>query len=384
MRIESRRAAQSPALDGLEGAAPTPAPAPVDVYEPASSSFSIAGAAHGAYALPPAPSPPSTTTARDAPPTFRVHAGVMGPHGAPMLLPTSPAPRVETSAEISGGNDNLPAPLAGALAPPDRLGPRGTLADDDGRTFSSSSALTATAGSSQVVVARTYDVLTQDGALEDRTRDARTDLTSTIVQMNQRGELGPGVVLVTGLSMGAQTVGPQGGQDLQSWFHASTPFGGRFVGDGPRGGLQDRYTTPTTITTPVVGGAVGVEASTKQGAATFTAGASLHGTLALGPEGLSSAQAGLHASVAVENVGRVTASGFVASATGGPALSFAPLQPATLGWELRAQIDALRAAGIPVSAVVAVGSNSGGLGDTTYRLGFIVGDATTPWLDPRR
>jgi len=288
------------------------------------------------------------------------------------------------SIDVGLSNDNMPAPSA--FAPADRLDPRSSsFADDDGRTFGIvlEAAVTNEARGMQFVLSSWYEMLTQDGAQEDPSRDLRADVLNNVLQLDQRFDLAMGWSLFLGTGVGAQTVGDLNGIALQSWWHTEGGFGGRLLGMG----LQDDYGDMRgSVTSPVLsqgirlGRLVGDEDGWH---ARVSAGASA--LVALMRTGMSFGQVDLRGRVGHPRGaalwGSVLLSGGGAN---GPYLSFAPFARGELGYEIGISLNLLHALCIPVSPSVTIQSNGGGLADTIYTIGFIIGRGSLPWVRPPR
>jgi hypothetical protein len=279
--------------------------------------------------------------------------------------------------------------LSNTLVQPDRRDPNGGnqlggLSDDDGRTmsFNATQALTSEATNQQLVFATHYEMLTQDGAQEDRSKNRRADLLTNILQYNQRFDLGSGVQFYAGVGAGIQTSGDIGGLQLQEWFH--TELGKGFGGRTQAGGLQNNFATEGSQTAPAFSAGVGITAQTRNEQGWFAEGsAQLSGVAGLGSQGASSAQFGVGAKAGLENVFSLSAGAqYSLTAANGSYLQFAPIGEAQLGGTVRLQIDALKLLGIPVSPFVMYQNNSGGYADTQYTIGFVIGTGSGAWLAP--
>jgi hypothetical protein len=288
------------------------------------------------------------------------------------------------SSDLGLANDNLP--LVG-LVPQNRRDPYepSKYADDDGRTMGLAfeQSFTNEQRGLQVSTFSQYEMITQDGAMEDPTRNRRADLLNNIVQLNKRYELGGGVTFFAGLGAGAQTVGNLNGVGLQNWFHHNGGFGGRFLGQG----LQDNYGGMTgSVTSPALSGGVGVRASTgDEDGWHANLGASVTGLAGLGNRGMSSMQAGITAQGGNNRIAQVEAGVFASAGhANGSYLAFAPLEHPSIGYEVKVQMDVLHRIGVPVSPYVMVQSNGAGFGDTTFTIGFVIGGSHSAWLRPPR
>jgi hypothetical protein len=307
------------------------------------------------------------------------------PGPQPTPLPGSYIPYLEYAGELGFANDNLPC--AKFLMPEDRTVPDGygnACGDDDGRTMSASSTHTLTSPTTdqQLLYAMQFEMLTQDGSQENPSLDARADVLTHLAQYNERHELAPGVHGYNGFGVGLQSVGDLQGIQPQIMFHEFGGMGGRL----PETGLQDQYTMNGASTAPVVSGGLGIGAEARSPGGWYAqALASAGGTLALGPEGLSSAEFGVQLTGGLDDVASLTAAAhYGISGSPGDALDFAELGQGMFGGSLRLQIDALHQLGIPVSPFVEYQANSAGFGDTQYEIGLVFNSGSSPWLRPAR
>lgn len=288
------------------------------------------------------------------------------------------------SATLGLSNDNLPAPSL--FVPPDRLDPRSSsFADDDGRTFGIvfEQAVTNEGRGLQLLTSSWYEMLTQDGAQEDPSRDLRADVLNNIVQANLRFDMGSGWSLFVGMGLGVQTVGDLNGIALQSWWHIDGGFGGRPLGWG----LQDDYGDMRgSVTIPAVsqGLRIGKRFGDDDGwHARVSVGSSA--LIAAGRTGMSFGQVDFSG-----RVGHPRGADFWAGVlvSGGYAndryLSFAPIEPAALGYEIGISLNLLHKLRVPVSPFITIQSNESGLADTIFTGGFIIGCGPLPWLRPPR
>lgn len=303
--------------------------------------------------------------------------------------PDSKAPRPSTSdwsysATLGLSNDNLPAPAL--FAPADRLDPSSSsFADDDGRTFGIvfEQALTNERQGLQFLISTWYEMLTQDGAQEDPSRDLRADVLNNVFQANQRFDFDRGWSLFMGMGLGVQTVGDLNGIALQSWWHAEGGFGGRLLNQG----LQDDYGDMRgSVTTPAIshGLRIGKRFGDENGwHARVSAGSSA--LIVLGRTGMSIGQADLGGRVGHPRRAEFWAEVLVSSGTANDEyLRFAPIQRGAWGYEFGASLHWLHQLRIPVSPNITIQSNGSGLADTTFTLGLQLGRGPLPWIRPPR
>lgn len=299
---------------------------------------------------------------------------------------SNPSARLGWSYQATLGlsNDNLPAPRL--FAPADRLDPSSSsYADDDGRTFGIvfEQVLTNERRGLQFVASSWYEMLTQDGAQEDPSRDLRADVLNNILQVNQRFDLDLGWNLIVGLGVGVQTVGDLDGLALQSWWHREGGFGGRWLGYG----LQDDYGDmrgSRTIPAASLGSRLGKQFGEQDG---WNARVSLGYAvlLAMGSIGMSVGQVDLSARAGHPRVANGWARMFTSGGkTDGEYLRFAPIAHGAWGYEIGLSLNLLHRLRVPVSPFTAIQSNGSGLADTTFTFGFIVGRGPSAWLGPPR
>ncbi len=287
-------------------------------------------------------------------------------------------------ANLGFSNDNLPGPQW--FAPADRLDPRSAAyADDDGRTFGLvfEHALTNERRGLQFVVSSWYEMLTQDGAQEDVSRDRRADVLNNIVQVNQRFDLGSGFSAFVGMGVGVQTVGDLGGIRLQSWWHREGGFGGRLLDEGLQndyGDMRGSVTVPAMSPGVRLGKRFGREDGWNARAALgFSA------LVAMGGSGLSFALVDLNARAGHPNVADVWAGVFLSGGnTNDDYLRFAPIGHGALGYEIGLALHPLHNLHVPVSPYITIQSNGSGLADTTFTVGFLICRGAWPWLRPPR
>jgi len=288
------------------------------------------------------------------------------------------------SATLGLSNDNLPAPQV--FASTDRLDPGyPILADDDGRTFGVSfeQVLTNERRGLQLLTSTWYEMLTQDGAQENPSRDRRADVLNNIFQVNQRFDFGAGMSLYMGLGIGAQTVGNMDGISLQAWWHEKGGFGGRHLGWG----LQDDYgDMQGTVTVPAMSPGVRLGklfgSEEHWNARIFFSGSAL---LALGRSGMSFGQIQLGGRVGHPKVANVWAGVFVSGGSSNDGyLTFAPIGHGMLGYEIGTSLNFLHKIGVPISTSITIQSNGSGFADTTFTIGFIFGRGSWAWLGPPR
>ena len=288
------------------------------------------------------------------------------------------------SANLGLANDNFPA--ADIFVPADRLDPHWpSLADDDGRTMGAvfEQALTNERQGLQIITSSWYEMLTQDGAQERPSRDRRADLLNNILQVNQRFDLGSGWSLFAGLGAGVQTVGDLNGIKLQAWWHRDGGFGGRWLGYGLQddyGGMRGSVTLPAASLGVRLGNGVGDEERWHvRGSVGYTA------LVVMGRTGMSVGQADLSGRAGHGKIANVWASIFLSGgSTNDDYLSFAPIEHGAFGYDVGLSLNLLRYLSVPICPYVTVQSNGSGLGDSTYTIGFLIGNGSSPWLRPPR
>lgn len=287
-------------------------------------------------------------------------------------------------ATLGFSNDNLLPP--GLFVPTDRLDPRSSsYADDDGRTFGLvfEQAFTNKRTGLQFVTSTWYEMLTQDGAQENWSRDLRADVLNNIVQANQRFDLGLGWNVFIGMGVGIQTVGDLDGLSVQTWWHENAGFGGRLLGEGLQddyGNMQGSVTMPALSQGVRLGKLFGAENSWHARVAL-----DFNAFMALGRTGMSFGRVNLGGRTSHPKVADLWAGGFISGAnTNDRYLDFAPIAHGVLGYEIGASLNLLHKLRVPVSPFLTIQSNGSGLADTTFMVGFLVGRGALPWLGPPR
>lgn len=288
------------------------------------------------------------------------------------------------SAFLGFSNDNLLLPSV--FAPKDRIDPGSPYyADDDGRTMGLvfEQVLTNERRGLQFLTSSWYEMLTQDGAQEDWRRNRRADVLNNILQANQRFDLGSGLSLYVGLGLGVQTVGDLNGVALQSWWHTEAGFGGRPLGWGLQnnyGDIQGSQTAPAMSQGARLGKLFGAEDK-------WHARVSLDYSVlvAMSRIGMSYGQVGLRGRVRHPQWADFFGGLFI---SGGSAsdqyLSFAPIDPGALGYEVGFSLNMLHKVRVPVALSFMIQSNGSGLADTTFTLGFLFARGPLAWLGPPR
>lgn len=287
-------------------------------------------------------------------------------------------------ANLGLSNDNLPAPSV--FAPQDRLDPRSSsYADDDGRTYGAvfELAFTNERRGLQIISSNWYEMLTQDGAQENPSKDLRADVLNNILQVNQRFDLGMGWSLFAGMGAGLQTVGNLNGIKLQAWWHKEGGFGGRWLGYG----LQDDYgDMHGSVSMPALspGCRFGKQFGWENGwHARGSFGYSA--LLTMGKTGMSMAQVDLAVRGGHPKIVDAWAGVFISGGnTNDDYLSFAPIAHGAVGYEIGLALNMLHSIRIPLSPYITIQSNGSGLADTTFTIGLLLGRGAWPWLRPPR
>jgi hypothetical protein len=235
----------------------------------------------------------------------------------------------------------------------------------------------------QLLTSTWYEMLTQDGAQENPSRDRRADMLNNVLQVNQRLQIGLGWNLFVGMGVGVQTVGDLNGIALQSWWHREGGFGGRWLGYG----LQDDYgNTAGSTTMPALSQGVRLgklvgDDDGWQGRVSLGYSA----LIALGRTGMSFGQVDFSGRIGHRRVADLWAGVLISGGkTHDGYLSFAPIAHGALGYEIGISFNFLHKIRVPISPFITVQSNGSGLADTTFSTGFIVGPGPWRWVGPPR